>query len=80
MLAANRGPLDRRSELRGLLAAYAAKAAATGQAEERALSDLHDAAHEALHVAPCDLDAAAALVARYGDAVRTGPAPEGAPR
>jgi hypothetical protein len=80
VLAANQAPLDRRRELRGLLDAYAAKAAATGQAEERALADLYDTAHEALHVAPCDLDSAAALVTRYGDAVRSGDAAEGASR
>jgi hypothetical protein len=80
VLAANRGPLDRRGELRGLLAAYVAKAAATGQAEEPALDELHDAASEALRLAPCDLDAAADLVARYGDAVRSGDAAEGAAR
>ena len=70
VLAANKGPLDRRAELRGLLAAYAAKAAATGRSEDPALADLHDAAHDALHTAPCDLDAAATLVTRYADAVR----------
>jgi hypothetical protein len=80
VLAANRGPLDRRGELRGLLAAYSAKAAATGQAEEPALSELYDAAHEALHRAPCDLDPAAELVTRYGAAVRSGDAAEGAAR
>ena len=58
VLAANRAPLDRRAELRGLLDAYAAKAAAIGRAEDPALADLHDAAHDALHTAPCDLDAA----------------------
>jgi len=78
VLAANRGPLDRRAELRGLLDAYAVKAARTGQAEDPVLADLHDAAHESLHTTPCDLDAAAALVTRYVDAVRSGDAPESA--
>ncbi|HLF40826.1 MAG TPA: hypothetical protein VI854_05045 [Acidimicrobiia bacterium] len=70
VLAANRGPLDRRAELRGLLDAYAAKAAAHGEVEDPALSPLHAAARDALYTQPCDLDGAADLVARYGDAVR----------
>ncbi len=78
VLAANRAALDRRAELRGLLDAYAAKAAAIGRAEDPALADLHDAAHDALHTAPCDLDAATTLVTRYTDAVRSGNAPESA--
>lgn len=62
---ANAGPLRRRDELRGLLDALRAKAAAAGFAETRSLSDLHDAAREVLFVAPCPLDLAATRVKEY---------------
>jgi hypothetical protein len=70
VLAADAGPVHRRDELRGLLEAYAAKAARTGLAEDPALADLYEAAHDALHTAPCDLDAAATLVTRYSEKIR----------
>jgi len=52
---ANRAPLARRDELRGLLTAYRAKMARQGRAEERTLGDLVDEAHNELFTAPADL-------------------------
>ncbi|MBB5953521.1 hypothetical protein FHS29_000091 [Saccharothrix tamanrassetensis] len=63
------GSLDRRSELRGRLDAYRAKAAARGYAEDAGLAALHRAARDALHSAPCDLRAGTVAVARYQRAV-----------
>jgi hypothetical protein len=65
VVAANRAPVERRDELRGLLDAYRAKGLATGRAEQRAVDEAYDAAHDALHTAPCDLDAASRLVHEY---------------
>jgi len=59
---ANRAPLVRRDELRGLLAAYRAKMARQGRAEERMLGDLVDEAHNELFTAPTDLVRAEQLV------------------
>jgi hypothetical protein len=69
VLAANRAPLDRRNELRGLLDAYRAKAGAMGRVEDSTVAGLYKEAHDVLYVAPCDVDRAAELVARYRDAV-----------
>jgi hypothetical protein len=62
---ANAAPLRRRDELRGLLGALHAKAAADGSAEDPDLVALHRRAHDALYVAPSDLELAADLVHRY---------------
>jgi hypothetical protein len=70
---ANSAPVRRRDELRGLLDAYKAKAGRAGLAEDVALGRLHQAAHEALHTAPCRLDEAEALVRSYVDAVNGAP-------
>jgi hypothetical protein len=67
--AANAAPLDRRNELRGLLDAYRAKAAAVGQAENGELAQLHEQARQALYVSPCDLAVAERLVASYVEGV-----------
>jgi hypothetical protein len=69
VLAANRAPLDRRNDLRGLLGGLAAKAGAAGRAEDPELSRLHREARELLYVAPCDLAAAAAAVEAFARAV-----------
>jgi hypothetical protein len=73
---ANRAPLVRRAELRGLLEAYQAKAAAGGR-EDPALGDLHQAAFVLLYGSPCDLDAAdravRAYVTRVNDAAKAQP-------
>lgn len=66
---ANRAPLDRRNELRGLLGGLAAKAAAAGRAEDPELSALHQQARDLLYQAPCDLAAAVAAVDAFAAAV-----------
>ncbi|WP_433274058.1 hypothetical protein ACQPZF_20680 [Actinosynnema sp. CS-041913] len=63
------GSLDRRSELRGRLEAYRAKATARGFAEDAGLAALHRVARDVLHAAPCDLRAGTVAVARYQRAV-----------
>lgn len=62
----NSSALERRQQLRGLLSAYKAKAAAIGRIELAAFTELADAAHAALYTAPTDLDRAAGIVARLG--------------
>jgi hypothetical protein len=61
--------VSRRDELRGLLGAYQAKAARLGAAEDPALVERYDRAHELLWTAPCDLDAAERAVTGYQQAV-----------
>jgi hypothetical protein len=63
--AAADGLLDRRTELRGRLAAYRAKAARLGFGEHPELSDRHRAAYDLLYTSPCDLPAATRAVFRY---------------
>ncbi len=48
--------VERRDELRGLLGAYQAKAAAVGLAECPEIDGLYAAAHDALYCAPCNLE------------------------
>jgi hypothetical protein len=69
VVAANRRPLARRNELRGLLESYRAKAAALGRAEDPELDELHRSAREVLWSAPCDLEAADLRVRRYVEAI-----------
>jgi len=66
---ASREPLDRRTELRGLLDAYRAKANRLGAAEDALLTDRFQAARDLLWTAPCDLAAADDAVRNYQDAV-----------
>jgi hypothetical protein len=66
---ANAAPVGRRNELRGLLDAYRAKAAAHGRDEDGRLARLHAAAKDALYTAPCALDSAEGLVREYVTAV-----------
>jgi hypothetical protein len=61
--------LSRRDELRGLLDAYKAKAARLGAAEDPGLVARYGQARELLWTAPCDLNAAAAAVNRFQQAV-----------
>jgi hypothetical protein len=63
-------PLQEREDLRGLLGAYHHRAAAKGLAEDVALDDLYQPAHEVLWSAPCDLEVARTLVGEYQRAVR----------
>jgi hypothetical protein len=67
--ARNSALLASRSELRGRLDAYQAKAARRGWAEHDTLSPLAEAARTQLFTAPCDLDAARAAVAAYQEAI-----------
>ncbi len=71
----NRAPLERRDQLRGLLSAYRAKAAAVGMIEHPELVDLADDAHNELYTAPTDLQRAAVLVGQLGDRIRGTGAP-----
>ena len=65
ILAANRAPIQERTELRGLLDAYHAKARALRALEDPELSKRFERAHRALHTAPTDLREAARLVHDY---------------
>jgi chromosome segregation ATPase len=67
--AAMRSILEERRRLRGLLDAYTAKAAALHRLEDPRVAQRSRAAHDALYVAPSDLDAARALIAEYRQAV-----------
>lgn len=66
---ANEAPVARRNELRGLLDAYRAKAAALGHDEDGRLEGLHAAARDVLYTAPCALPEAERLVREYLQAV-----------
>jgi hypothetical protein len=63
------GLLDRREELRGRLDAYKAKAGRLGLAEDTALTDLHQRAHDLLWTSPCDLRRATVALADYQRAI-----------
>lgn len=60
--AANRAPLARRDELRGLLRAYQSKVSAVGRAEDLELTAIVDQARTELYTAPTDLDRAATII------------------
>lgn len=76
--AANQAPLDVRDQLRGLLSAYRAKAAAVGVVEFPELADLADDAHAELFTAPTDLDRARQLITELGAAIQEQAVPSGA--
>ncbi|GAB3806848.1 hypothetical protein [Micromonospora zhanjiangensis] len=59
------GLLERRTELRGRLEAYRAKAARMGFAEHAELAARHRSAEELLYTRPCDLPAATRALAAY---------------
>ena len=63
---ANRGPVEHRNRLRGLLEAYRAKATATGLAEDESLAKAYADARDALYARPCDVTAADRLAHHYG--------------
>ena len=69
VVEANRAPVVRRNDLRGLLESYRAKAAVQGRAEDPALTRLYGLARDALYVGPCDVDAAEDRVQEYLAAV-----------
>ena len=67
--ARNTGRLADRNEMRGRLDAFKAKALGRGLSENTELTALAEAAHAALHQAPCDLDAARRAVDAYQNAL-----------
>jgi hypothetical protein len=67
--AAADGLLGRRTELRGRLDAYRAKAARTGFAEHTDLSVRYQRAHDLLFTAPCDLRQSTQAVYAYQQAL-----------
>jgi hypothetical protein len=69
MISVAEGLLARRTELRGRLEAYRAKAAARGLAEHDDLSTLYTRAHELLFTAPCDLRASTRALHAYQHAL-----------
>jgi hypothetical protein len=71
--AANRAPLERRNDLRGLLDAFRAKAAVLGLAEDPALTARYRSAREALYAYRCDVRRAETLVRDYGRAIEEPP-------
>jgi hypothetical protein len=70
VLAANRVPLERRRELRGLLSSFQAKAAALGLARDDGLTSIAGRAQAILYAVQTDLDEGALLVKEYGDRLR----------
>jgi hypothetical protein len=66
--------LAERDDLRGLLKAYAAKAAATGRSGDPVVAAAYDRAHDVLWTAPCDIPQARALVAAYQHSLAPNPA------
>lgn len=68
--AANRAPIERRNQLRGMLKAYHGKARSLRALESSEIADLFDRAERELYTAPTDLGAAAELLTRYQEALR----------
>ena len=68
--AANRAPIERRNQLRGLLKAYQGKARTRRALEEREIVALFEGAQHELYTAPTDLGVATALITRYQEALR----------
>jgi hypothetical protein len=68
--AANRAPIERRNQLRGMLKAYQGKARSLRALERGEMMELFDRAEHELYTAPTDLGAAAELVTRYQEALR----------
>jgi hypothetical protein len=63
--AAYAAPLNERDELRGRLQAFAAKAAATGRADDSVVAAAYDRAYSVLWSAPCPIPQARELVLAY---------------
>lgn len=68
--AANRAPIERRDQLRGLLKAYQGKARALRALEDGEIVALFEGAQHELYTAPTDLGAATELITRYQEALR----------
>lgn len=64
---ANARPINKRDELRGRLAAFRAKMAATGFSEDALLRDISAEAHNELFTSPTDLTRAERLVTEFGN-------------
>jgi hypothetical protein len=69
VIEANRAPVRRRDELRGLLDAYRAKAAAAGVTDDPEVTERFQVARAALERTPCDLAGGAVRVDEYMAAV-----------
>jgi hypothetical protein len=67
---ANRAPIERRNQLRGMLKAYQGKARARRALEEDELVALFEGARHELYTAPTDLGIATELITRYQEALR----------
>lgn len=80
---ANRSPLDRRDELRGLLSAYEAKIARLGRSDDQRLDNrlenIVDEAQSELFTAPTDLVRAEQLVRDLASAITSSARTQGAP-
>jgi hypothetical protein len=79
-LAAARGPLEARNQLRGLLDAYQVKAKRTGRLEDPRVAEIFSRAQDCLYTAPTDLALAAQLVRSYQDALQGAVSDTGVPR
>jgi hypothetical protein len=73
ILRANRAPLEARSQLRGLLEAYRAKAGRMHAIEDPELERIYAEARDALYTAPTDLAHVAQLVRRYQEILSASP-------
>jgi hypothetical protein len=72
--SAYRAPLDELEELRGRMTAFAAKAAATGQADDPVIAATYDLAYGVLCSVPCPVSQARVLVAAYQRLLGSNPA------
>jgi hypothetical protein len=68
--AANRAPIERRNQLRGMLKAYQGKARSLRVLEEGDIVALFEGARHELYTAPTDLGVATQLITRYQAALR----------
>jgi hypothetical protein len=68
--AANRAPIERRNQLRGMLRAYQGKARALRALEDGEMVALFEGARHELYTAPTDLGVATELISRYQAALR----------
>ncbi len=68
--AANRAPIERRNQLRGMLKAYQGKARSLRALEDDEIVALFEGARHELYTAPTDLGVATELITRYQEALR----------
>lgn len=67
VVEANKGPIEKRDELRGRLRAFRAKMAAIGLSEDLVLRDISAEAHNELFTSPTDLVRAERLVTEFSN-------------